>query len=129
MSTEIEERGSQLPPPEVSPKELTLGKFAAMLLGPALLLLVGFAVFSLANCGEDCESELAGANLLGLLVTLVVASRFGIYGVLDLSAAVSQKHSQTERGHRLKRGAFRLGLAMVLILVAYVWLVSQLYFA
>lgn len=128
MSTASEGESREPPALEVGRKELTFGKFAAILLGPAVVLLVAFTGFSLATCSPDCEAEIGGATILGWLATLVVAIRFGIYGLIDLGASVSQKYVQTERRDRIKRGVLRLGFAAALVMVAFVWLVSQLRF-
>lgn len=109
-------------------KELTFGKFAAILLGPAAVLLAAFVLFSLMSCGDDCETVIAGVMVWAVLSTLVVAIRFGLYGVIDLARSMSQKHTDSERSKMFKRGGFRLGVAAVLVVIAYICFVSQIQF-
>lgn len=46
-------------------KELTVGKFAAILFGPAAILLAVFVAVSLLSCGDNCETVIAGVVFWG----------------------------------------------------------------
>ena len=61
MSIETDNTTSE----SVGAKEITLGKFAAILLGPAAFLLTVFTITSLISCGGDCEAETAGVICWG----------------------------------------------------------------